>query len=406
MIFGLVAGIIIFGFGGEAFFKKTGIPSFLFLVFVGVLFGPVLGVFSSESLLPLVGIFAELTLLMVLFYSGIGMNISELAASGGRAIIQATLYVIPSTVAIGCACHLLFQWDLVQSMIFASMIGGETTAAVVIPLSKALSLDETTTTFIALESLVNSIYSIVLFYTFLNIYQTGTVSVGSALSLVASQFAVGIVLGAVFSLASMFALEYFKEQTYTYVLTLGLLFLIYSVTNAAGGSGILAALIFGIFIGNYKPIHNAMHRDIWKIDNLVKQLTVFQGEVSFLLETFFFVFLGLIFQSNTSQLLPNIATGTFLVATLLAFRMLASFVSTRKSELFGDRYKILLMCAQGLTPATLAVLAVNAGLPLGSTFLTLVTYVIIFTNVVNTAGSIWITRNMRHKLATRNPDDK
>jgi len=50
------------------------------------------------------------------------------------------------------------------------------------------------------------------------------------------------------------------------------------------------------------------------------------------------------------------------------------------------------MCAQGLTPATLAIVAVDAGLPLGDTFLELVTYVIILTNVVTTAGSMWIAR--------------
>jgi hypothetical protein len=49
-----------------------------------------------------------------------------------------------------------------------------------------------------------------------------------------------------------------------------------------------------------------------------------------------------------------------------------------------------------LSPATLAVVAVNDGLPLGSTFLYIVTYVIILTNVVTTAGSFWISRKMKN----------
>jgi len=217
---------------------------------------------------------------MVLFYSGIGIHIGELVSGGERALAQATLYVIPSTIVIGYVCHFLFQWDIVQSLIFASMIGGETTAAVVIPLSKALGMDETTATFIAVESLINSIYSIVLFFAFLGVYQTGTVDIGMAISSIAAQFSVGIVLGVILSFVSLFALERFKDRTYTYVLTLGLLFLIYSLTNAAGGSGILAALIFGIFLGNYKSINESAHRELWNIDALVKQLSTFQGELS------------------------------------------------------------------------------------------------------------------------------
>ena len=42
----------------------------------------------------------------------------------------------------------------------------------------------------------------------------------------------------------------------------------------------------------------------------------------------------------------------------------------------------MLVCGQGLTPATLAILAVSLQLPLSDTFINIVTYVIILTNVV------------------------
>ena len=44
----LAAGIVIFlGVTGEAFFKKTGIPDVAFLMVLGVIIGPVLGIISS-----------------------------------------------------------------------------------------------------------------------------------------------------------------------------------------------------------------------------------------------------------------------------------------------------------------------------------------------------------------------
>ena len=58
------------------------------------------------------------------------------------------------------------------------------------------------------------------------------------------------------------------------------------------------------------------------------------------------------------------------------------------------------MCAQGLTPATLAILAVSLQLPNSDTFVNIVTYVIILTNLVTTIGSIINTR--QKKLNSKN----
>ena len=62
------------------------------------------------------------------------------------------------------------------------------------------------------------------------------------------------------------------------------------------------------------------------------------------------------------------------------------------------------MCAQGLTPATLAILAVSLQLPLADTFLNVVTYVIILTNIVTTVGSIVYTRKQKRTSHTTSED--
>ena len=137
-----------------------------------------------------------------------------------------------------------------SSSIFGSMVGGETTAAVVIPLSRSLKLGDKTTTFITIESVLNSIFSIVLFTAFLGTYQTGSPNISGAFTIIASRFSVGIVVGVVLSMAWIYLLNYIKEYKFTYVFTLGLLFTTYSASDALGGSGILSALIFGIMLGS------------------------------------------------------------------------------------------------------------------------------------------------------------
>jgi NhaP-type Na+/H+ or K+/H+ antiporter len=376
------------GFAGEQLFRKTGVPVFVFLIGIGIVLGPILGVFPRAALIPTLSIFAELTLLMVLFYGGMDTSIEAAIKGGGRALLQVVIYVVGSTLAIGVAVSWFLGWDLIQSFIFASMVGGETTAAVVIPLSRSLGLREVTVAFLTLESAMNSIFSIVLFFTFVGVYETGAVSLVNAITGIAANFSVGIFVGLVLSVAWVLILERYREQNYTYVLTLGLVFVTYVVSSRLGGSGELSVLIFGILLGNYRLLDYVIKREV-NMSFLRRRLSTFQDEISFLMATLFFVFLGLTFQLNSSEVVSNLSVGMIVLAILLTFRYAATKLSTRGSELSSDQRVIELMCAMGLVPATLAIISVNLGIPLANSFLNIVTYVIVLTNIVSAAGAVW-----------------
>lgn len=234
---------------------------------------------------------------------------------------------------------------------------------------------------------MNSIFSIVLFFALVGVYSTGTGDLFASLSRIAANFSVGIVLGVIFGGGGVVALNRFQARKYTYVLTIGVIFLTYSVTEELGGSGELAVLIFGLILGNYY-ILNSLLKTPLDMDLLRKQLGTFQDEISFLMETLFFVFLGLTFSISAGQIVHNLLTGAAIVGILLSVRYVATSASTFHSELNKEKRAIILMCAQGLVPATLAILALDLQIPLADSFLKLVTYVIILTNVVTAGGSI------------------
>lgn len=399
VVFLVVAGIIIFAFASELFFKKTGVPSFLFLILIGILLGPVLNIFPGQQLRATLGIFAELTLVMVLFYSGLDMKIRSLLQGSGRALVLVLLYVSTSILTIGFFSHFVLGWDLTEAFAFSAIIAGQTSTPVVVPLAKSLRLPVNTVTIITLESVSNSIFAIVLFFTFVRLYKGGFVDWTSALSGIASNFSIGIVLGLILSLAWIFVLERFKNQRYTYVLTLGLLLATFSVTVGVRGSGELAVFVFGLVLGNYKLLNSITKREI-SMDVLMKRLGTFQDEIAFLLNTLFFVFLGLTFLIEPREIILNLTIGLVLVGALLGSRLFATIVSTTRSELSKDRGPILLLSAQGVTQATLAIIAWNEGLQLGSTFLSLVAYVVILTNLIATIGSLWIRRRRKFDFRT------
>jgi cell volume regulation protein A len=254
-----------------------------------------------------------------------------------------------------------------------------------------------TVAFLTLESAMNTIFSIVLFFTFVGAYTTGVSNWLLALTTVASDFGVGIILGILLGLAWVYILHFLQRQKFTYVLTLGLVFLTYSVSVRLGGNGELSVLIFGIILGNYYLV-NRLTKGHMNMDSLQKQLGTFQEEISFLMETLFFVFLGLTFVIIPRLIIGNLAISIFVIAVLLSVRYVATSVSTFRSEMRRERRGIILMCAQGLVPATLAILALNLELPLANDFLNIITYVIILTNVVTAAGSI-LSRKQHKRLA-------
>ena len=79
-------------------------------------------------------------------------------------------------------------------------------------------------------------------------------------------------------------------------------------------------------------------------------------------------------------------------AQLLGARSISVVAATAGAETAKSRAELILLSAQGVTQATLAILALSYSLPLGSTFLGLVSYVIIFTNVVTILGAAWFRR--------------
>jgi len=389
VIFGVVAGIIVVGFAGEFLIKKVGIPIFIFLILAGIVLGPGLNVFPRESLLSILALFATLTLLMVLFHAGLGLKTQSVFTIGSRVFIQTTIYTAISTILLGSLGYFVLKWDPLQAFIFAAIIGGEITAAVIVPLSHSMKLREKTVTFLTMESAISSVFSVVIFATLVNIYMTGESNPLGIISGISMQFCVGIVAGFLLSLAWVYILHRFQRHKFTHVLTIGFILATYSIITNLGGNGILAVLVFGIIFGNYHIVNKILKTKI-NIDRLQQQLTTFYEEIAFLLETLFFVSLGLIFVIEPSLLLA----GIMFTVVLLMTRYGAVKVSTIKSDLAQEKKMITFMCALGLTPATLAILTISYGIPLADTIVNVVTYVIIFTNIVT---AVWSTYYLRKK---------
>ncbi|KKL06407.1 hypothetical protein LCGC14_2596340 [marine sediment metagenome] len=93
----LAAGITIFlGVAGEAFFKRTGIPDIAFLMVLGVIIGPVLGIIQTDTVLEIVPYFAALALIIIMFDGGLNLDIKQIMKTAHFALVLAILGFILS----------------------------------------------------------------------------------------------------------------------------------------------------------------------------------------------------------------------------------------------------------------------------------------------------------------------
>ena len=291
----LAGSIIVVGFLGNYFFERTGFPDMIFLIVLGMLVGPIAKLVDTGFIMPLAPYFAALALVFILFDGGMAMNIYRVFTESPRATILAVIGFGLSVAATTLFSAFLLMPDkpITYSMLLGTILGGSS-SIIVISLASKIGVSEKCSTILSLESALTDILCIVFTLTIIEITIGGAVEPLAIGQAIASKFAIGIVLGAIFGLLWLSALKRIARAPYAYILTLAVVLLAYAVSETLGGSGALCCLLFGIVLGNEKEIYRMLRMEKPTETVIDAGLKRFESEVAFLLRTFFFVYIGLI----------------------------------------------------------------------------------------------------------------
>ncbi len=390
-VFSIAGAIIAIGFLANALFRKTGLPDTVFLILIGIVLGPIFGIFIREDMLPFTPFLTTLTLMMILFEGGLNMEISKVVSQSFRATILAVLYVSTATAFMLIFGLFVLKLDFLLALMLGPMTAG-TSSVVIIPLVSKLKMNKEVGTTLSLESSVTDVLNIVLVLTLLQMYISGFLSLLEVASTILTRFAVGAVLGLVVGIVWTRVLAVIKKQEYTYMLTIAALILCYVGSEILGGNGSLAALLFGLVLGNYVRFCRIFFKrtDMSWMADVKKNVQNLQGELTFLIRAFFFVFLGLLY---IPEWLGVLYAG-IIVAINLVFRYAAVTTSTIKSEMFEYRKFMTLMCGTGLANATLSILVYNTlmaqTIPVPQAYLypLIIANVIIINNIVTSMAPL------------------
>jgi len=394
------AAILFIGFLAETVFRRTGFPSVLVLILLGVVLGPILSVLSSTALTPVAPFLITLALIMILFHGGMEMDLVRAFGQSGRATVLAVVYFLLVTVGVAIAGRFLLGFDWTASLLFGPMIAG-TSSVVIIPLSQKLGLRPETATTIALESTITDVLNIVVFFALVDVYFGRSVGLVQTFRDIAARFGVGILLGGLVGVTWLAVLYRIRREEYTYIPTLAVVIFLYFGSEELGGSGVLSALTMGLVLGNARRVARAirMRVDPEEFADLRTYLMRFQSELAFLIRAFFLVFLGLMFEPSQDTLVFSLTYGLLFTGINVGLRYVAVAAATVRSPMAADRVPMTLLCGQGLAHATLAILTLQLGIANAATYPRIILMIILATNVITAAGAVAAARRKPREAA-------
>lgn len=346
IVFAIIAGIIFVGFLAEVLFRRFMIPSPLILLAAGLALGPVTHIVDVNLMLSIEYIVAPLALVILLLEGGLELNLYKILHQSGRGVLLGLVGMGLAMVIVAGTWAALGH-DLLTGLILGVIVAG-TAGEIVIPIVKGMPISDKAKQTVTIESSMTDVICAVLVLSLIEGVISGHASVEGTTRNMVGAFSIGAVIGAVFGMAWLGLSSKMRKLHFYYMLTLALMLGVYIVTEFMGGSGAIAALMFGMMLGNATEIGKMLKfKDVTHEAKMVQ----FQEEISFLVRTFVFVFLGMIVKISD---LNVVLIGVGIAALLVGARFVAVRAALFKSELMENEGQIRSLMARGLATAILA----------------------------------------------------
>ncbi len=400
--FAAIGAVILVGFFANLLFRATKIPSVLLLIGIGLFLGPFTGWITSASLIQIAPFFGTMALLIILFEGGMELDIESVIKQAPKAALLAVLVFVFSVASVGLFAFFVLHMSLFHSFLIAAVFGAGS-PAICLPVISGLSINREIKTILKLESTLGDVLLIVTVLVVLDFQVAGGHSPMGMIGRFFVSFAVAFVIATIAGAMWSRLIGWMGKEPLAYMLTLGFVFLLYFSVEELGGSAAMAVLIFGILLENMHVIAHRFSnriRNLFGIDFRAEQFVLNEfmknitEELSFLVRTFFFVYLGLILDFRS--LTPWIGISSAAVVLLLLASRWVAIVTMKKRCRFtsGEVQIVLSMLPRGLATAVMAFIPAQYGIS-GTEALPIYAFtVIVLTNILMTAGVFLAERRL------------
>ena len=330
---------------------RFGVPLLLIFIFLGMIFGVMVIDFSDFQL---TGKIASIALVFIMFYGGFGTNWSMARPKAAPSILMSTLGTIITFFITGIFVYLVFKISFLESLLIGAVVSSTDAASVFTILrSQKLNLEGSLASLLEVESGSNDPVACMLTLIILTIMGGGTVM--NLIPLVISQIVIGIMIGALIAMASIYLIRHanFEIESFYVIFIIAIAIIAYSLSEWMGGNGYLSVYISGIIIGNSKIPHK-------------KTLVHFLDGVSWIMQIILFFILGLL--ANPLEL-PKVIGKSVVISLGIIFiaRPVSVFLILKKFN-FNIKEKIFIAWVglRGAASIVFAIFALNYGISISN----------------------------------------
>ena len=336
---------IIISYFFNIYAKKTGIPSVLMLIGLGVLINYVLSSFigvEKPNLFPILKVIGVFGLILIVLEAALDLSLIKEKIS---LIIKSTLVALlglVGTAYLSAEALVLFveEMDIVTGLIYTIPLS-ILSSAIILP--SVEDLNENKKEFMIYESTISDILGIIAFYAVLSM-----VGADSNEGVYGEVFG-NLVFTVIFSIIISYVLVYVFQNIAGHVklfLLIAILLLLYAVGKMFHLSSLVMILIFGVILNNYKLFFSgglASLLNMERVDHILNDMKVITAESAFVVRTFFFIIFGWSITISDLFSLKVIGIGICILFIIYIIRALFLFLFQGK-----DIFPQLFLAPRGL----------------------------------------------------------